>query len=418
MKNHPLRSAAALPPTMARHLFDTNIEAWEAIGAGVVDYWKGAFKRRATPWTVAEDAMRWWTLASERAEPTWSSPNELVLHSEIAGLRDFSDGSRARVIPTLVLPPQAGHHSCIVDYSAEQSQMQVIRAAGLERAFAMEWIGATQQTRNAGVTDCLDFLGDAVDLIGEPVNLIGDCQGGWLAMIYAALHPERINTLTLAGAPIDFHAGDGPIPEWVKLFCRTGDISFYEHLVRLGGGVMKGSFILDGFVTIKPDAEVGRQVQLLANLDDPHHVERYREFENWFKHTQDLPGAFYLWIVQHLFRDNELIAGDLKVGGKRVDLGRFDKPLYLLAGATDHITPPPQVFAARDAVATPASDIVEATTTGGHLGLFMGHEALREYWPPILAGVAERSRQGGRSSSAERRARAATPAQDRELPAA
>ena len=40
------------------------------------------------------------------------------------------------------------------------------------------------------------------------MNLVGDCQGGWLATIYAALHPERVNTLTIAGAPIDFHAGD------------------------------------------------------------------------------------------------------------------------------------------------------------------------------------------------------------------
>jgi len=31
------------------------------------------------------------------------------------------------------------------------------------------------------------------------------------------------------------------------------------------------------------------------------------------------------------------------------------------------------------------------TTAGGHLGLFMGHESLREHWPPLLAAVRERS---------------------------
>ena len=30
--------------------------------------------------------------------------------------------------------------------------------------------------------------------------------------------------------------------------------------------------------------------------------------------------------------------------------------------------------------------------TGGHLGLFMGHEALRDHWPKLLAAVLERSR--------------------------
>ena len=83
-------------------------------------------------------------------------------------------------------------------------------------------------------------------------------------------------------------------------------------------------------------------------------MARYREFEDWFKHTQDVPGAFYLWIVRNLFRDNALIAGALEVGGAKVDLGRIEMPLNLLAGATDHITPPDQVFALADYASTPA----------------------------------------------------------------
>jgi poly(3-hydroxyalkanoate) synthetase len=136
---------------------------------------------------------------------------------------------------------------------------------------------------------------------------------------------------------------------------------------------------------------VGRQIQLLANINDPAHVARYREFEDWFKHTQDIPGAFYLWIVEHLFRDNELIEGKLRIGGKKVNLKKITSPLYLLAGATDHITPPSQVFALADYAGTPAKNVERATTSGGHLGLFMGHEALHEHWPPLLRAVYERS---------------------------
>jgi poly(3-hydroxyalkanoate) synthetase len=122
------------------------------------------------------------------------------------------------------------------------------------------------------------------------------------------------------------------------------------------------------------------------------HVERYREFENWFKHTQPIPGAFYLWIVEHLFRDNELIAGELQIDGQRVDLRRIDCPLNLLAGATDHITPPAQVFALADHASTAEADIMRDTSAGGHLGLFMGRESLSDHWPRLLAAVLERSR--------------------------
>jgi poly(3-hydroxyalkanoate) synthetase len=145
--------------------------------------------------------------------------------------------------------------------------------------------------------------------------------------------------------------------------------------------------MLAGFVAINPADELSRQLALLRNLDDPAHIERYREFEDWFKHTQDIPGSFYLWIVRHLFRDNELIAGTLEISGRRVLLDRIDMPLNLLAGARDHITPPDQVFALQEMVSTPPDQVCRQVADGGHLGLFMGREALREHWPLLLAEV-------------------------------
>ncbi len=155
---------------------------------------------------------------------------------------------------------------------------------------------------------------------------------------------------------------------------------------------MKSQHVHRGFMLIEPENELGKQLELLARLDDDEHVARYRAFENWHKHTQDIAGPFYLWTVEHLPRDNELIRGELRVGGERVDLRRISMPVNLLAGAKDRITPPGQVFALADAVATHPADVVRHTTDGGHLGLFMGREALREHWPPILADVLERSR--------------------------
>ena len=80
---------------------------------------------------------------------------------------------------------------------------------------------------------------------------------------------------------------------------------------------MPGDYILGGFIAIKPENELSKQLQLLVNLDDADPPRAAtREFEDWFKFTQDLPGDFYLWIVRELFRDNKLIAGQLEVGGR------------------------------------------------------------------------------------------------------
>jgi poly(3-hydroxybutyrate) depolymerase len=382
--------SATCVPSFEEIALADGISAWSAAMEGLAD-WGSKAVGYATPLDAVHDWVSWWDAINDRRPPAWTSPNKVVFEAPVARLRDFSPARAPRMVPTLVLPPQAGHDSCIVDYSPEQSQMRTILETGLKRAYTLDWIGATEETKDVGIDDYLEVIDRAVDYIGGPVNLIGDCQGGWLAAIYAALHPERINTLTLAGAPIDFHCGEPVIHAALRSLSPGGNLAFYRGLVAAGGGMLRGEDMLAGFIAIKPDNEIARQLQLLANIDDRAHVERYREFEDWFKYTQAIPGAFYLWIVEHLFRDNELIAGKLEVGGELVDLGRIRCPLNLLGGAGDHITPPDQVFAVADYAGTKPSDVIRDTTSGGHLGLFMGRDALNDHWPPLLEAVRARS---------------------------
>jgi poly(3-hydroxybutyrate) depolymerase len=369
-------------------LFGSWIDAWSAAASGMTDLVAASWANAPAPL----DVPRWMALAGDRRRPKWATPHELVFDAPLARLRDYSATGARGLVPTLVLPPQAGHDSCIVDYAADQSQMRTIVESGLRRAYTLDWAAATRATADASIEDYLDVIDEAVEHCGGRVNLIGDCQGGWLATIYAALAPERVNTLTIAGAPIDFHAGEPVIGEVLRWLAPGRDLHFYEALVASGGGVLKGRHMLNGFIMIQPGVEFSRQLDLLCHLDDADHVARYSEFEDWFKYTQDIPGAFYLWIVRNLFADNALIGGTLQVRDQPVELGKLEMPLNLLAGATDHITPPDQVFALADYASTPADQVLRRTTAGGHLGLFMGHEALSEHWPPLLEQVLSHSK--------------------------
>jgi poly(3-hydroxyalkanoate) synthetase len=80
-------------------------------------------------------------------------------------------------------------------------------------------------------------------------------------------------------------------------------------------------------------------MQLLEHIDDDAHVERYRVFEDRFTPTQDIPGAFYLWLVEHLFRGNELISSELVVDGRPADLAAINCPLFLLAAVRERSIP-------------------------------------------------------------------------------
>jgi pimeloyl-ACP methyl ester carboxylesterase len=47
--------------------------------------------------------------------------------------------------------------------------------------------------------------------LGGCANLIGVCQGGWMALVYAARYPSKIRGLVLAGAPVDINAGESEL---------------------------------------------------------------------------------------------------------------------------------------------------------------------------------------------------------------
>jgi poly(3-hydroxybutyrate) depolymerase len=347
-----------------------------------------ALPPKSTPLT---DLLAWCSALTKRERPRWAHHAPVVRDWPLARLRDYSTTSAPDMIPTLVLPPQAGHGSCIADYAADQSQLLSLREAGLSRLYCLDWVGATEQTAGASIEDYLALLAETVRLLGGRVNVVGDCQGGWLAVIYAALHPDQVHTLTIAGAPIDFHAGSSPLRDWTSLLGTAGravggtELTAYQAMVALGGGVQRGANQLLGFKLLEPAAEWERNLALLAHIRDPERVARHIEFTSWFEWTQDIPGAFYLWIVEHLFINNELVAGELMIGGQRVRLSSVRCPLFLIAGDRDHITPPDQVWALTEHAAS--EHVHRQLVPAGHLGLFTGREALRDHWLPLMRRV-------------------------------
>jgi poly(3-hydroxybutyrate) depolymerase len=406
-RRRPRPGSGTCPPGLVDAGIDSGFGIANALVTHGTHYWTRLLQRRATGLEVATDWWRWQSTMLARRRPTWASPHRIVREWPLARLRDFSPtepddvvtpaGAAAAVpdsaVPVLVLPPQAGHDSCIVDYAPGQSQVATALRAGCRQVFSMDWVGATAATKDCGIDDYLTLLREAVTDLGGRVHLVGDCQGGWLAVIYAAVHPETVASLTIAGAPVDYHSGEPLIHDWLQVVSPGGDMSFYRAAVAANGGVLPGDFLLTGFKMIQPEAEVERRLGLLAHLDEPAYVARFEQFDTWFEHTQPIPGAFYLWIVEHLFMNNELVHGDLVVGApdggtQRVDLGRIDCPLFLLAGSGDHITPPAQVFALADFASTPADQVTRLTTGGGHLGLFMGHDALDNYWSVVFGELA------------------------------
>ena len=91
-------------------------------------------------------------------------------------------------VPTLFLPPQAGHDSCIVDFDPQQSQVPLALTPDSPTSCHSTG-GSHREHKDATVEDYMAVMVEAIARLGGRVNLVGDCQGGWLAVIYAGLHP-------------------------------------------------------------------------------------------------------------------------------------------------------------------------------------------------------------------------------------
>ena len=190
---------------------------------------------------VPVDTALWAHHTTSRKPPTWHSRNEIVLTSPFALLRDFST-SNDDVVPTLVFPPLAGHASCIIDKKG-QSQIQLCIQTGLTKLYSFDWLSCTTAAKDTTEADRLDFITRAVDLIAGPegtVNIVGNCQGGWEAALWSALHPKRVNTLIVAGAPIDTSAGGGLAKKLTPILIPRGNMALYKAMVAANGGIVPG----------------------------------------------------------------------------------------------------------------------------------------------------------------------------------
>jgi polyhydroxyalkanoate depolymerase len=320
----------------------------------------------------------------DELRPILATANQVRLDLRTMALRDYGQPGG---IPTLVDAPHAGHTAVIADYHDGQSLVQTLLANGLGHVALTDWKSATDDMKDLEIDNYLAEVVVAIDDLGGRVNLIGLCQGGWMAAMIAARFPEKVNSLVLAGAPIDTDAGDGPI----KRMAHQSPISFYQELVALGGGLMKGKYMLQGWKNMNPEQHyIQDHIDLYEHIDDPAYLAKEETFNRWYENPIDLPGRWYLQVIAQLFKENRLAKGEFIGLGRKLDLTNITCSTYLLAGAADDITTPEQVLGAAKYLGTSADRIVQETVPGGHIGLFMGARTLKEHWPRIARWIATR----------------------------
>ena len=177
----------------------------------------------------------------------------------------------------------------------------------------------------------------------DRVNLLGVCEGGVFTTCYAALEPERVNTLTLTITPIDFHAdtvenrtGHGFINIWTRSL-EPDDI---DRLIDANGN-LPGEFMGAVFNLMTPMRTLLKyNLDMLEVVDDEKRLLNWLRMEKWIADRPDHPGEAAKQWLKDLYQQNKLIRNELVLDGRRVDLGQITMPVLNVYAKDDHIIPP------------------------------------------------------------------------------
>ncbi len=311
-------------------------------------------------------------------EAACATESTIALALRTVRVRDFANGPGP--VPVLLCAPFALHGAAIADLAAGHSLVAALRDAGLRRLFVTDWRSASPPMRFLGIDDYLADLNVVVDHLGPPVDLVGLCQGGWMALMYAARFPGKVRRLALAGAPIDIAAARSGI----SALAEASPVEAFHDLVALGEGRARGRMLAQFWGSQTPSSdEIGQLLEASAPPGTAAFAPLEARFRAWYGRTVDLPGPYYLEIIEKLYKRNALAAGAFVALGQRIDLGAIRQPLFMLAARDDEVVAPAQLFAAEHLVATPARDICKAIAPCSHVGLFVGRTALTQFWPRI-----------------------------------
>jgi poly(3-hydroxybutyrate) depolymerase len=323
---------------------------------------------------------------SERAaqEPEGATPSKIALELHTVRLRDFTVVESG--IPTLLCTPLALHAGRIADLCTGHSLVAALHGAGIGRLLMSDWRPASPDMCFLGIDNYLADLNVLVDHVGGLVDLVGLCQGGWLSLVYAGRFPAKVRKLVMAGSPVDVAARQSAL----SAIAAATPQSMFQSLVDLGNGRVIGRDVAKFWGSDSIDAnDIRESLQTLQPVDSPEFTQLEAIFKNWNSWTVDVPGTYYLEVIEKLYKRNELAAGNFVALGQKIDLSRLRLPMCFLAGSADDVVAPEQLLAAGQLVGTRPEDIWHEIAPCNHLALFMGRRTLEECWPKIARWMKE-----------------------------
>lgn len=289
--------------------------------------------------------------------------------------------------PPLLIVYSLVNQPSILDFSPERSMIARLVEGGF-CVYLLAWQAPGHAKRFVDLSDYIvGDIGDALVRIhhehAQPAHLLGVCQGGVLALCYAALasryadiDARQIRSLTTLATPWDTGHADDQLAQLAR------GIDF-QALVKATGNI-GGESLAAVFASLKPFALGPRRYsQLHAVMEQGSAaVAEFMRMERWMYDGPDLAGQAFAQFAEQIYQHNALGNGSLIIDETPIALGAIEVPVFSAYANDDHLVPP---RSAQGLSAHVHTDCTELALAGGHLGLFISGRAHRELYPALLS---------------------------------
>jgi polyhydroxyalkanoate synthase len=311
--------------------------------------------------------------------------NKLELHhydpASVERGTDTAHGTPVFIVYALVNRPY------ILDLQPDRSVIRRLLEQGFE-VYLVRWGDPSQLDTALGLSDYVcryldNCIAAACDHAGvDDVHLLGYCMGGTLSILYTALMPDRVRTLSLMATPVAIDGNGGILEQW------AGDCD-PETVVETFGNV-PAELLAFEFAMMEPVQNlVTKYVRFFENVENEVFVANFARMERWTWDGVDVAGTVYREFVDGIYRENNLISGEMKIRGERVDPRDIEVPVLQIVGEYDHIVPSESSKPFNDVVASEDERLIEFSA--GHIGISVSSKAHARLWPEVCEWYASRS---------------------------